>query len=95
MKALLEGVDTLYIEYDEEPLDQYGRTLAYIWLKNMTDSPEENMLNAIMIKDGYAIDVVYEPNVKYKNYFFRLKKEAMDNSVGLWQYEGFRALWKN
>lgn len=95
MKALLEGVDTLYIEYDEEPLDQYGRTLAYIWLKNTTDSPEENMLNAIMIKDGYAIDVVYEPNVKYKNYFFKLKKEAMDNSVGLWQYEGFRALWKN
>ena len=95
MKSLLNGVDTLYIEYDEESLDQYGRTLAYVWLKDEPDSAETYMLNACMLKDGYAVDVVYEPNVRYESFFFRLRTEAEYKNVGLWQYDGFRQLVKN
>lgn len=46
------------LQYDEERLDQYGRTLAGVFLG-------EELLNASIAKEGLGIAVQYAPNVKY------------------------------
>lgn len=97
-KELLSGVTTLYLTYDEEKTDQYDRTLAYVWLSE-PDTVEEKeienqMLNAVLVKNGYAYNKVYMPNTKYANLFESLRKDAQDASTGLWQYPEFAALWE-
>lgn len=98
-KEILSGNQTLYLEYDVEATDQYGRTLAYVWLSDDVDRDNvadvsDKMLNAILVKNGYAYDKVYEPNHAYADTFEALRMEASECGIGLWQYEGFQQLWE-
>src|SRR5690554_3838723 len=45
---MLEG-QSVRLEYDVDSLDQYGRTLAYVYLTDGT------FLNADLVKNGYAM----------------------------------------
>lgn len=63
-KNLLKDIKTLYLEYDINRTDKYGRDLAYVWLSpDKTDC--NNMLNYKLVKDGIAVAKEYKPNVKY------------------------------
>ncbi|MBQ8992715.1 MAG: thermonuclease family protein [Turicibacter sp.] len=71
-------IQTLYLEFDEEPQDKYGRTLAYVWLDHQVDSTNiediaKNMYNAKLIADGYAIAKNFPPNTKYAEIFEELQ----------------------
>ena len=46
-KQHLNGKD-VYLEYDKEKEDRYGRTLAYVWLD------ENIMYNEELVKNGLA-----------------------------------------
>lgn len=64
VRELLSGMDHLWLEYDEERTDQYGRTLAYAWLsEDRTDI--ENMLNARLVMEGLADPMKVRPNVRH------------------------------
>ena len=91
-KKMLENINTLYLTYDVSKTDTYGRTLAYAWISNNTNDPANEMLNAILVKNGYANDTVYLPNNKYSDLFMSLRKTARENNTGLWQYEGYQKL---
>ncbi|WP_457642217.1 thermonuclease family protein [Persephonella sp.] len=69
----------VYLEFDVEPQDRYGRLLAYVWL------PNGEMLNEKIICSGYAYPLTIPPNVKYKHRFLRCFKEARENRRGLWK----------
>lgn len=78
-ELLTEGME-LYLTYDEERTDSYGRTLAYVWfttpIENATVSQlKENMLNAKLIAEGYAEPMKVEPNIKYAEYFEEIENE--------------------
>lgn len=92
-KSLLREGQTVYVEYDKEMTDKYGRTLAYVWLSQDT-TVLYNMLNARLIADGYAYDKVYEPNDKYADVFHALRISSQEACNGLWKYQGFIELWK-
>ena len=77
-KEQLKKNQTLYLEYDEELHDQYGRTLAYVWLTNNVDSNDiedisNYMYNAKLIIDGYAVAKKFPPNIKYAEIFKQLE----------------------
>ena len=76
-KTLLEN-NQVWLEYDLEEFDQYDRTLAYIY------TAEHGMINNYMLLRGYAIVVVYPPNVKYVELFTQSVQEAEENNRGLW-----------
>lgn len=76
-KELLED-KLVYVEYDEDPTDHYGRVLAYLYLD------ENTMVNAQILADGYAEVMTVAPNDKYAEYFQMLEDEAKSNNVGLW-----------
>ncbi|UUV20245.1 thermonuclease family protein [Paenimyroides aestuarii] len=67
------------LETDIDSLDRYGRTLSYVYLEDNT------FVNAIMIKEGYAVIMTVPPNVQHADYFFKLQKEARENNRGLWK----------
>ena len=76
---LLNGQE-IWLEYDAETTDQYGRTLAYVYLRG--DGGE--MVNKILVKEGMASAMTIPPNVKYSDDFVSLERYARENKIGLW-----------
>lgn len=91
-KELLSSTTTLYLEYDEETQDMYGRTLAYVWLTPDTEDCN-NLLNYIILRDGYAYYMEIAPNVKYSSLLSSTYNHAKSINAGLWNEEEFRQLW--
>jgi len=81
----LVGGKTVWLEFDVERYDRYNRLLAYVWLTPEPMDPEQNMANAILVKEGYAQAYTYPPNVKYSELFVRLQGEAREQGYGLWK----------
>ncbi len=67
------------LEFDVQKRDHYNRLLAYVYL------PDGRMLNAEIVKAGYAQMLTVPPNVKYQDSFLELQQEARDNNRGLWK----------
>ncbi len=87
-KMLLTGIENLYLEFDSQITDDYGRTLAYVWLtetnKNTTEVIGKYMVNGIIVKDGYAKAKDYPPNIRYSSSLSMLQDEAKKKADGLW-----------
>lgn len=75
---LLEG-NTVYLEYDQEFLDEYGRTLCYVYLHD-----KSTMVNEILLKNGYARTMTIEPNTKYKERLAAAELFAKETKAGFW-----------
>ncbi|MCR5690730.1 MAG: thermonuclease family protein [Eubacterium sp.] len=72
----------VYLEYDEERVDRYGRTLAYVYIKK---DGKMVMHNKTLVKKGFARAVYYAPNGKYKKEFEKLQKKAKSKKLGFWK----------
>jgi len=79
-EKLVLGKD-LRLEYDVEKRDRYDRLLAYVYLEDGT------FVNAELVKQGYALLLTIQPNVKHVDEFLRLKIEARENKRGFWADE--------
>lgn len=71
---------TVKLELDVQEIDQYGRTLAYVWIG-------DEHFNAMLLKEGYAVLSTWPPNVKYVDDFVIYQKEAREAKKGLWGVE--------
>lgn len=69
---------TVYLEYDVEPYDRYGRHLCYVWLEDGT------LFNLTLLEQGYATLMTYPPNIKYVDYFIAAQIAARESKKGLW-----------
>ena len=78
-KALFETVKTVYLEYDVQREDDYGRTLAYVYLDS-----GKTMLQDELLKAGMARTMTIQPNSKYANHFYNLMVKAREEKVGFW-----------
>lgn len=76
----LVGGKRVRLEFDVEKKDRYGRLLAYVYL------PDGKMLNAELLREGYAQIYTFPPNVKYIEMFRKLQEEAREQNRGLWAY---------
>ena len=86
-KGLFKDTDILYLEYDAEKTDPYGRTLAYIYFSDTGNFSD--MANAKMLTDGYASVMCIEPNTRYAKDFQALFDTAREERAGLWHDETF------
>ena len=87
-KANLHEGMKIYLTFDIERTDIYGRTLAYIWL-NTDFTDMNNLYQNQMVSEGYAIAVKYEPNILYWQVLEASMLEAITNKSGLWDEEPF------
>lgn len=76
-KELLEN-EKIFLEYDAEHLDQYDRTLAYVYLEDGT------MVQSILLEEGLATTMYREPNTKHADLFSTLMKKAKKEEAGFW-----------
>jgi micrococcal nuclease len=66
------------LELDVRARDRYGRLLAYVWAGG-------TMVNAELVRLGYAQVMTVPPNVRYQDHFIKLQREARDAHRGLWR----------
>ena len=78
----------VWLEYDSNPQDRYGRHLAYIWLENPAaineSSIRESMFNAKLLLGGYAKVMIIKPNKRYEAEFRKFQEEAKRARLGVW-----------
>jgi micrococcal nuclease len=74
------------LEIDVDPEDQYGRTLAYVLL------PDGRLANEEMLRQGFAVVVVFPPNVEHVDRFREAAAEAQTARRGLWALDAFNCL---
>jgi len=67
------------LEFDREQQDQYGRLLAYVFLKDGT------FVNANLVFNGYAFYLFRRPNLKYDSILRKSQQDAMSAGQGIWQ----------
>ena len=75
-RELVEG-RIVSLERDVEDRDEYGRLLRYVWLGDV-------MINAELVRLGYAYSYSLPPNIRYQELFLRLEGEAREQKLGLW-----------
>ena len=75
-KARLIGVDTPEVFGTAEC---YGRALVYLW------TADGRFVNALLARDGYALQLTIPPNVEYARRFGELAREARTAGRGLWR----------
>lgn len=66
------------LELDAQARDRHGRLLAYVWVDDL-------MVNAELVRRGYAEVMTVPPNVRYQALFLRLQREAREAARGLWR----------
>jgi micrococcal nuclease len=65
------------VEFDVQERDRYGRLLAYVYVR-------DQMVNAELVRRGYAQVMTVPPNVRYQALFVKLQREAREQKRGLW-----------
>lgn len=84
-KSLLEGKNVI-LEYDEQLTDDYGRTLAYIYIEGRQENSiaGNHTVQCDLLAEGYARALKVEPNVKYAETFRVVESRAKHDEVGFW-----------
>lgn len=65
------------IEIDIQEFDNYGRTLAYVFVG-------DTFVNNEIVKNGLANVYSIKPNVKYNEILLSSQQQALENKYGLW-----------
>lgn len=83
----------VYITYDEEKTDQYGRMLVYLWTGEEVGNLDF-LYQKKIVDEGYALAVSYEPNTLYAEELHQSMIRAQEEQKGLWSYEKFYEEYK-
>jgi micrococcal nuclease len=75
-RDLING-QTVQLEKDVSDTDRYGRLLRYVWIG-------DEMVNEILVREGYAVSSTYPPDVKHQEVFVAAQQSAREASRGLW-----------
>lgn len=79
-RSLVEN-NFVYLQSDEESRDIYERELRYVYIKI---DGKLQMVNLLLISEGYANSLKIEPNTKYANEFEKYENQAKSQNIGLW-----------
>lgn len=75
----------ILVEYDVDRTDRYGRTLAYLFVGRI-------FVNEAMVRQGFAVPLVYPPNVRYVERIRAAAAAARAARAGLWSVNAFDCL---
>jgi micrococcal nuclease len=86
LHRLMPPGTTIRLERDVRSTDQFGRALAYAWLE------DGRMVNEEMARAGYALVLVYPPDVRYIERIRTAVADAREARRGLWSVEAFACM---
>jgi len=76
-RRLVNG-QTVRLERDVSETDRFGRLLRYVYL------PNGEMVNEVLVREGYALVRSFPPDVKYQERLRAAEREARLARRGLW-----------
>jgi micrococcal nuclease len=76
-RKLVEG-QMVRLELDVRHWDRYQRLLAYVYVGDV-------MVNAELVRQGYAQVATHPPNVMHQDHFLALQREAREAGMGCWK----------
>ena len=76
--ARLVNKKRVRLEFDQQKRDHYGRLLAYVFLEG------GDMVNALLLRQGFAHVMVNRPNLKYFSSLLDDQRRAMKAGLGIW-----------
>lgn len=87
-KSLVAPGQTVWLSRDVSDTDKYGRLLRYVWLERPNDPSNEGeiadkMLNAVLVRDGYAQVKRYKPDTTLHDMFKSWGDEAVTEGKGV------------
>lgn len=78
LAALMPPGSRVTLELDVQERDRYGRILAHVWTSDGVH------VNRAMVRAGYAVTLVYPPNVEYVDVMRAAAAEARAAGRGVW-----------
>ena len=75
-RELVEG-KTIAMKKDISETDKYQRLLRYVWVGGI-------FVNEYLVREGYALQATYPPDVAYVSLFRTATKDAQLKNKGLW-----------
>jgi len=78
LRTLLEKNSKVGLRYGAERFDQYGRTLAHLYLTDMSNVEEK------LLREGLATTFVFPPNVANIECLINAENEAQKLRKGIW-----------
>jgi len=84
--STLIGGKQVRLGFDKETKDQYGRTLAHVYLRDGT------WINEEMLRLGSAFVYTFPPNTRAAEALTVVEEKAISSNVGLWQDKRWRVL---
>lgn len=82
-KQLVTG-QMVELEKDVSETDQYGRLLRFVWLPDSSHTGQGEMVDALLVQEGYARLDTFPPDVRYEGLFAQLQQQAQTAHAGLW-----------
>lgn len=83
-KSLVEG-KTVWLKFDKQKEDRYGRLLALVFLPGRNVNDVRQSVNAYLVKTGFARSYILKPNDTYAKEFAAMELEARKSNLGLWK----------
>ena len=80
-RRLLGRTVTLELDRSQGRLDDYGRTLAYLWL----GSPPTRLFNRAAVRKGFAFEYTYDSAYLWQSEFIRAAAAARHEHIGVWR----------
>ncbi|HET8957261.1 MAG TPA: thermonuclease family protein [Microcella sp.] len=78
LAALAPVGSRIAFEYDDEQRDQYDRELMYLYAADGT------FINLALVEGGYARELHYSPNYRYRDQIESADADALAAGAGLW-----------
>jgi micrococcal nuclease len=80
LRAMVPPGATVWLEFDVQRRDRYGRTLAYVW----TAERGGRLVNFDMAEAGWVAAVVFPPNVRRVEEIRAAVQRARQSRRGMW-----------
>ena len=77
-RSLLPEGAHVWVQQDVEPLDQYGRSLLFVYTDDGVN------VNLELLREGAAEVEMYKPNVLLRDEVYAAQDAARDTGAGLW-----------
>lgn len=77
---------SIFLEYDQQKKDKYGRSLAHIFLEN------GEYINETLVRLGLASTSIIPPNLRYVDQLVKAENEAQQYKAGIWAMKRYHPL---
>ena len=85
LEQLISG-KTVRLQLDRDKKDNYGRTLAQVYLR------DGRWVNEQLIRDGLAVVYTFAPNFQWAGRLIKAELFARNSMKGIWKSERFKVL---